>query len=57
MSFDRKRERTDNKGNYVGYRNGLKLNENISKLEKWTEIEIKERHHELTGKAFKIFSV
>lgn len=57
MSFERKRDRTDNKGNFVGYKNGLKLNEIISKLEKWTVVEIKERHQVLVENAFKIFSI
>lgn len=43
MSFDKKMNRKDEKGNYVGYRNGLKLNEDIITKTKWDTQDIKNR--------------
>lgn len=42
-AFDKKKDRKNKDGNYVGYRNGLKLNENVVNQEKWTVENIKAR--------------
>lgn len=46
-AFDKKRDRKNKDGNYVGYRNGLKLNEQVVNQEKWTISNIKSRTEEL----------
>lgn len=43
MGFDKKMNRKDENGNHVGYRNGLKLNEEIVTKDKWTIQDIKNR--------------
>jgi len=64
-SFTYKRDRTDKKGNYIGYRNGLKLNDDVlycdvpkkSIREKWTIEDIKTRTKTLVNyfkKEFKL---
>ena len=43
MSFEKKKERKDDKNNYIGYKNGLKLNESIANKDAWTIEDIEER--------------
>ena len=42
-SFQEKKDRKNEKGAYTGYRNGLKLNEDVVSKEKWTVENITER--------------
>ena len=35
-SFKEKKDRKNDKGLYIGYRNGLKLNDDVVNKEKWT---------------------
>ena len=42
-SFEEKRERQDNNGNYIGYRNGINLNADVVDKEKWTVDNIRAR--------------
>lgn len=42
-SFEEKRDRKDNSGKYIGYRNGLNLNADVFDKESWTVEIIKER--------------
>lgn len=42
-SFEEKRDRKDNSGKYIGYRNGLNLNADVFDKEAWTVDIIKER--------------
>lgn len=57
LSFKKKRDRKDNKGNYVGYKNGLFLNEELENLDKWTVDNIKKRTEKLVNEALKLFDV
>lgn len=50
-SFEIKKNRKDQKGNYIGYRNGLKINEVIVNKDEWTVEDIKNR----TDKLVKVF--
>jgi uncharacterized protein with ParB-like and HNH nuclease domain len=56
-SFDKKRERVDANGNYVGYKNGLFLNEKLKTKDTWTIEDISERTGELVEQAFKLFRI
>ena len=47
MSFERKRDRKNSQDLYVGYRNGLRLNENVVNKESWTINDIITRTDEL----------
>lgn len=47
MSFEKKRDRTDDKGSYVGYKNGLYLNEKLKDEDSWSVKKIKSRGENL----------
>lgn len=47
MSFSKKKDRKRDDGNYIGYRNGLKLNEDIVSEDTWTVNKIKARSEKL----------
>ncbi len=49
MSFDRKKNRTNNAGLFIGYRNGLRLNEDIVCKDSWTVEDITTRTEKLVG--------
>ena len=58
-SFIEKRDRKDNangNGNYIGYRNGLYLNQYLVKQDHWTEAQIDERTELIIKEILKIFS-
>ncbi len=42
-SFLEKRDRTDVRGNFIGYRNGLALNTDLADRQSWTALDIDER--------------
>ena len=50
-SFADKRDRTDAKGRFIGYRNGLTLNESLVTKESWTVSDIETRTKELAERA------
>ena len=54
-SFEEKRDRTDREGRYVGYRNGLKLNEELVTAEKWSVEQIDARTKKLVEDAMALF--
>jgi hypothetical protein len=56
-SFIDKRDRTDSSKNYVGYKNGLSLNEDLAKLEGWGEKAILERTEKLASRLLIDFSL
>lgn len=47
MSFQRKKDRTNNAGLYIGYRNGLRLNEDVVNKDVWTIDDISNRTEKL----------
>lgn len=49
-SFAEKRDRTDPQGRYIGYRNGLALNQHLATKESWTVEDIKDRTSALAEK-------
>lgn len=57
LSFSEKRDRKDSEGNYVGYRNGLNLNEDIVDCDTWTVEQIETRTKKLVSMAIKLFSL
>ena len=56
-SFEEKRDRKDRQGRYVGYRNGLKLNEDLVDLRKWSVEEIENRTRKLVDQAISLFQM
>lgn len=47
FDFDKKKNRTDKDGRYIGYKNGLKLNEDVVNENAWTIDKIKNRTNKL----------
>jgi hypothetical protein len=56
-SFIEKRDRTDNSKNFVGYKNGLSLNEDLAKMDSWGEQAILERTEKLSSRLLVEFSL
>lgn len=55
--FEEKRDRKDKNGNYVGYRNGLKLNEDLAKVEKWNIKQIEKRTEKSVKQTIELFKL
>ncbi len=49
MSFERKKERKNDDGNYIGYKNGLGINAEIAQKDSWTIKDITERTERLVN--------
>lgn len=49
MSFARKKERKNDDGNYIGYKNSLGLNAEIAQKDSWTIKDINERTERLVN--------
>lgn len=56
LSYEKKRDRQDKEGRYVGYRNGLSINNKLAEKNSWTVEDIQNRTDELVGKMLKLFS-
>jgi len=56
-SFEEKRDRTNNDGKPIGYRNGLNLNADVVDKEKWNVDIIKERTESMVEKILGMFSL
>lgn len=54
-SFEEKRDRVDRQGHSVGYKNGLKLNEDLAVKEKWSIAQIDSRTSKLANMAMELF--
>jgi len=54
-SFAEKRDRTDTKGHFIGYRNGLELNATLAAKEAWTVADIETRTMELAERVIDRF--
>ena len=56
-SFSDKRDRTDNNGKFVGYKNGFSINEELENLKQWNIEAIDERTKRLSKELVKKFSL
>jgi len=56
FSFDKKRDRKDKNNNYIGYKNGLYLNEMLKTMDTWTVSDIENRTNLLVNEIVKIFA-
>lgn len=56
FDFDKKRDRKKD-GKFIGYKNGLFLNEDLRNKKKWTKKDIIERTEKLVSLAKKIFKM
>lgn len=57
FNFVKKRDRKDSSGKYIGYKNGLYLNEGLKNKNEWTEVDIGVREKELVSIAFDLFKI
>lgn len=56
-SFEVKRDRTDREGRFMGYRNGLKLNEDLATCQTWSVAHIEARTKKLVDQAMNLFRI
>ena len=56
-SFEKKRDRTDKQGNYIGYKNHLSINADIANKEKWTIEDIRQRTDVLVNQLLLLFKL
>ena len=57
LSFEKKKNRVNKDGNYIGYRNGLKLNEDVVNKDAWHIDDIKMRTNKLVDFFMKEFEL
>jgi recombinational DNA repair protein RecT len=55
LSLSKKQDRKNNDGKFIGYKNGLILNETIKDVTTWTKENIETRTNYLVEKALEIF--
>lgn len=56
-SFVEKRDRVDSEGRYIGYKNNLKLNEDLASVESWSVEQIQARTNKLVGQVMLRFKL
>ncbi len=56
-SFEEKRDRVDRQGRYVGYKNGLKLNEDLTTATSWSTDQIDLRTEKLVQQVTQLFKL
>ena len=56
-SFEEKRDRTDRQDRAVGYKNGLKLNEDLAVAQSWSVAQIDDRTEKLVQQVAKLFKL
>lgn len=57
FSFKKKRDRKDQRGNFIGYQNGFFLNEDLKEQTEWTPNKIEKRTNRLVKEALNYFSL
>lgn len=57
LPFDRKRDRVDKNGKFVGYKNGLSLNDELKERDHWGEAEIEARTEALVSESLRLFEL
>jgi uncharacterized protein with ParB-like and HNH nuclease domain len=57
LSLNKKQERKNSEGKYIGFKNGLMLNEEIKNAITWNKENIEARTNELVNKAVEIFKL
>ena len=56
-AFNEKKERKDNNGQYIGYRNGLNLNDDVCDKDEWTVDIIKARTDRMVKEIMAMFAL
>ncbi len=57
LSFDDKKNRKNENGKYIGYKNGLEINKSIVRKKKWTVDDIDSRTENLVNELLKMYSM
>ena len=57
LDFIIKRDRVDRRGNFIGYKNGLYLNEELRNMDHWKKEDIEKRTDDLVNKVLDIFKI
>jgi len=57
MSLEKKQERKNKDGKYIGFKNGLTINEEIKDVPRWTKEDIEQRTEQLVDRALEIFQL
>jgi len=57
MSLDKKQNRKSNDGKYIGFKNGLAINEEIKDISSWEKENIQRRTDEMVERAIEIFKI
>lgn len=57
MSLEKKQERKNKDGKYIGFKNGLTINEEIKDVPSWTKEDIEQRTKQLVSRALEIFQL
>lgn len=57
MSFEKKRDRIDEEGKFIGYKNKLHLNDDIRDCDKWTVNDIENRTVRIAEKTLELFAL
>ncbi len=57
MSFERKRDRRDENGNYIGYQNNLSVNDDLKTEKEWTIHKIDARTEKLVSETLELFKL
>lgn len=57
MAFPNKRDRRNESGSYIGYRNGLYLNASLASREEWNEVAIQERSNAMIAEVKSILGL
>ena len=57
MPLKKKQERKNKEGKFIGFRNGLAINQEISEVESWGKPEIEKRTLELVNEAINVFKL
>jgi uncharacterized protein with ParB-like and HNH nuclease domain len=55
LSLSKKQDRKNSEGKFIGFRNGLSINEDIKSIDVWTKEAIEQRTEKLVLKALEIF--
>jgi hypothetical protein len=57
LSFEKKRDKKNKEGSFIGYKNGLFLNEELKDCNQWDKSSINNRSHTLVEMAIKLFNI
>ncbi len=57
MSLEKKQEKKNKEGKFIGFKNGLAINEEIKDIDSWSKPEIEARTQKLVDDALGVFKL